>query len=327
MIISKTPVRLSFFGGGTDYTQYLDEGYEGIVVGGAINKYSYITCRNLPPFHPHTTYLSYSEIERLKDNKDIQHKVIKAVVDYFRIVDGIELCHLADIPSKTGTGSSSAFLVGMINAIATLCGKNYDYVALANTAIHIEQDVLQDTVGLQDSIWAALGGINIIKFGPDRYWHTQTLNLNREDIAHFESNLLLFFSGISRTSSQVASSYVPTLKTQQEQQKRMIELTYKGIETLKQRDFLRLGKLLHESWMIKRSLSPNISNPYLDNLYQVALDNGAVGGKITGSGGGGSLLLVVPPTKRKQVVNSLHHLVQIPFKFSMHGSQIILNNT
>lgn len=324
MHIVRSPVRISFLGGGTDYPAYLNEGNDGAVIGTAINKYSYITFRDLPPFHPHKTYLSYSETERVQNNHDIKHNVIKKVFEFFKIEEGIECIHFCDIPSKSGTGSSSSFLVSLIHAVAKSRSMHLSAQRLAEIAIEIEQDYLKDCVGLQDSVFAAYGNLNFIRFSKNRKFSVYPIELSDSEIAILESHLLLFFTGIERISSNIAKTYVPSLNKFVDQQKQMVELAENAYEIIVGGDYLKLGKLMHKSWMIKRGLSPNVSNEFIDKAYNQAISAGAEGGKICGSGGGGCLLLVCPPGKRKCIKNKLTKLMEIPFKISKEGSSSVL---
>lgn len=315
------------FGGGTDYPSYLNEGNRGIVVGGSINVYSYIACRYFPQFHPYKFNLVYSQTEHVNSVDEIQHRVIKAVLEYFKIKDGVEILHWCDVPSKTGTGSSSAFLVGLINAIACLAGSKIDVVELAHVAVHIEQDILQETVGLQDSLWATYGGLKTIHFNKNRRWIIQSLSLNETEKRALESHMLLFFTGIHRVSSDVAASYIPSLKEKIKQQNQLVDVAEQSIEVIESKNFINLGKLLHESWLVKRSLSTNISTPRIDELYTKALSLGALGGKLCGAGSGGSLLIFCHPEKRECIIKGMSEekLLHIPFSFSNDGSKVILN--
>ena len=323
MIITRTPVRISLFGGGTDYPTWLNAGNTGIVFGGAINKYSYITCRYLPPFNDYYSYLSYSKVETVKANGLIEHNVIRETLSYFNVDEGIEIAHLADIPSKTGTGSSSTFLVGLINAICTLKGDEVADNELARLAIDIEQNYLKESVGYQDSMWAAFGGFNTITFEGNKF----SIYRNKgKAIRDLEKNLMLFFTGIRRRSSDVASTYVPSLAQKEYQQKRTIELTNEAINYFNERKFDKIGELLDTAWSIKKSISSNISNGTIDAIYDRAKRAGALGGKVTGAGGGGSLILYVPKEKQKSVAEELSDLIRIPFKFTDKGSEVILKN-
>lgn len=325
MIITKTPIRLSLFGGGTDYLSYLHDGNPGAVLGTTIDKYIYIACRYLPPFFEYKTQLQYSIVERVKDNADIQHRAIKGVLDYLGITDGIDLVNMADIPAKSGVGSSSAFLVGLINNLTNLKNRKLSKQELYESSVYMEQKVLKENVGLQDSAWAAYGGFNIIKFH-DKKTQVFPLKLTKPLLEELQNNILLYYTGINRIASDVAGKYIHTLGSKKEQQRSIYNLVYQAGNALIDENIDRIGELLHQGWIAKKSISPFISSKEVDDIYEIALKAGALGGKLIGAGGGGCVLFYVPREKRSAVRTALSSLVEIPFRFEQNGSEIIFNS-
>lgn len=325
MIISKSPVRVSLLGGGSDHPNFIKANGYGMCVGGAINQYSYLTCRYLPQFFHYKTYLSYSEIEKVQDNSEIKHRIINAIFKFFNLSEGIELTHLADLPSQTGTGSSSTFLVGLINVCSTLKGNILTPDQLAKTAIYIEQSVLKESVGYQDSCFAALGGFQILTFDNDRIFKAESLLFTESEKIALESHLMLFYSGIQRSAHHVTSSYVEHLTGKKmDDQKRILELAHKGVDLIRSRNFDRLGPLLTASWSIKRELSHLVSTDAIDRMYNKAMQAGALGAKLGGAGGGGCLICVVKPHERDNMRRALSDYLEIPLSFSQTGSKIIV---
>lgn len=323
MIISRTPFRISFFGGGTDYPAWYRM-HGGAVIAGSIDKYCYLTCRYLPPFFEHRFRVVYSKIEDCQSVDEIAHPVVREVLRYSGITRGVEIHHDGDLPARSGMGSSSAFTVGLLHALYALKGCVLSKHQLARESIHIEQDILQETVGSQDQILAAHGGLNHIVFQPNGDISVRPLTLPRQRIEELNSHLMLFYTGLKRTASNIAASYVNDIDARKRQLRIMKELVEESIEILNAGgDIKRFGDLLQESWKFKRSLSSKVSNPQVDGIYEAALAAGAIGGKLTGAGGGGFLLLFVPPPKQKQVRKCLSNLIHVPFKFESSGSQII----
>ena len=323
MVITKTPFRVSFFGGGTDYPVWFEK-HGGAVLSTTIDKYCYITIRHLPPFFEHKHRIIYSIIESVKSIHEIQHPVVRAVLDKFKIDTGVEIHHDADLPARTGLGSSSSFTVGILNSLYALCGKAASPQKLAEEAIHIERDVLKETVGSQDQIAVAYGGLNKIAFNNDHTYKIDPIPLKKERVHLLESHLMLVFSGITRIASKVASEKVSNIPTKEKELIRLQEMVDKAIDIINcDREITEFGELLNESWEIKRSLSKQVSNDHIDSIYANALKSGALGGKILGAGGGGFILLFVPPEKRENVRRSLNGSLEVDFKFESNGSQII----
>ena len=323
MIISRTPFRISFFGGGTDYPDwYLKHG--GSVLATAIDKYCYISCRYLPPFFEHRIRVVYSKIENCQDLEQIQHPSVRETIRFLNIKRGLEIHHDGDLPARSGMGSSSSFTVGLLNALYALQGKMASKKQLAYNSIHIEQNMIQETVGSQDQVSAAYGKLNKISFFESGEIEVQPLTLTKERIADLDCHLMLFYTGIIRTASDLAKSYVNSIKEKEDLLKRMHEMVDEGVSILHGNDpIYRFGELLHEAWNAKRGLSSEVSNNMVDEIYARARSNGAIGGKITGAGGGGFLLLFVPPPAQDRVREALGNLIHVPFRFESKGSQII----
>lgn len=323
MIISRTPFRISFFGGGTDYPAWYRT-HGGAVLATTINKYCYLTCRYLPPFFEHRIRVVYSRIENCQTIEEVGHPAVREVLRFLGIERGVEIHHDGDLPARSGLGSSSAFTVGLLHALYALKGHIPNRRELAMESIYIEQERLKESVGSQDQILAAYGGFNQISFLPSGEFSVKPMTLPSERIRELNTHLMLFFTGIKRTASDVAQSYVRDLENKEEQMRAMCEMVSEGISILNGReDITRFGKLLDESWQAKRSLSSKVSSSYVEELYDQARTAGAIGGKLIGAGGGGFMLLFVPPSYQKTVRETLGKLISVPFRFEFAGSQII----
>jgi D-glycero-alpha-D-manno-heptose-7-phosphate kinase len=323
MIISRTPYRISFFGGGTDYPAwYRRDG--GAVLATTINKYCYITCRHLPPFFEHRFRIVYSRSEEVMTVDEIAHPAVREVLRHLGVHQGVEIHHDGDLPARSGLGSSSAFTVGLLHALFALTGHIPDKWQLARDSIHIEHERLKETVGCQDQVLAAHGGFNHIVFRPDGDISVRPMTLARERLADLNAHLMLFFTGIKRTASQVAQSYMGDFAPIERQLVLMREMVDEGIAILNSgEDLSRFGRLLHESWTAKRSLGGRVSNPHVEAIYEEARTTGALGGKLVGAGGGGFMLLFVRPEDQPRVRARLGTLLRVPFLFEQRGSQII----
>lgn len=323
MIISRTPFRISFFGGGTDYPSwYLKNG--GQVLSTTIDKYCYLTLRYLPPFFEHNYRVVYSKMESVKKIKDIQHPIVRETLRYLKFNQNVEIHHDGDLPARSGMGSSSSFAVGLLNALHALNGKMCSKVDLATQAIHIERNLVGDIVGSQDQTAAAYGGLNKIIFQKNGQIEVQPIIIQRDRIKELNDNLMLFFTGISRTASNIAKSYTVDLKDKEDCLFRMNEIVDEGVKIFSSDcDLNAFGELMNFNWEAKKTISEQISNSYIDKYYQRAVDAGALGGKITGAGGGGFLLFFVPKEFQAGVREALCDLLHIPFQFEFNGSQII----
>jgi D-glycero-alpha-D-manno-heptose-7-phosphate kinase len=323
MIISRTPFRISFLGGGTDYPAwYLKHG--GSVVAATIDKYCYLTCRYLPPFFEHRIRVVYAKTELCQFVDDIQHPAVREVLRFLNVSRGVEIHHDGDLPARSGMGSSSAFSVGLLNALHALGGRLPSKHQLATEGIYIEQEALKETVGSQDQVLVAYGGLNQISFHPSGDIVVHPITISRERLRQFNDHLMLFYTGLVRTASDVARTYVGDLEAHKRQMRILKDLVDEGLGLLNSnRDLTGFGELLNESWQVKRSLSARVSNPAVEQMYERAISSGAIGGKLLGAGGGGFLLLFVPPEHQKRVREELGNLLHVPFRFEFSGSQII----
>jgi D-glycero-alpha-D-manno-heptose-7-phosphate kinase len=323
MIISRTPFRISFFGGGTDYPSWYRK-HGGAVLATTIDKYYYLTCRYLPPFFEHRIRVVYSKVENCQTVDEISHPAVREVLRYLNVDRGVEIHHDGDLPARSGMGSSSSFTVGLLHALYALKGQMPNKHQLAQESIYIEQEILKETVGSQDQVSAAYGGFNIIEFPPSGDISIRPMTLAQERIEELNSHLMLFYTGIIRTASNVAESYVNDIEARSLQLRRMNDLLEESITVLsKDKNISDFGELLHEAWQVKRSLSKEVSNPNVDEMYNQAVSAGALGGKLTGAGGGGFMLLFVPQEKQMKVREKLKGLIYVPFKFEFSGSQIV----
>ena len=323
MIVSRTPFRLSFFGGGTDYPAWF-RNHGGTVLSTTINKYCYLTVRYLPPFFEHRIRVVYSKIEACQTIEEIAHPAVRETLRFLEWQRGVEIHHDGDLPAGSGMGSSSAFTVGLLHALHALQGRMPGKRNLAEQSIHIEQELIRESVGSQDQVSAAYGGFNQITFLPDGGFTVTPITVGRQRLTELNSSLMLFYTGVRRMSSDVAGSYVNGLEERRRQLRIARDLVDEGIAILaSDRDLRQFGELLHEAWEAKSSLGPLVSNPHIDEMYGAARKAGAVGGKLTGAGGGGFLLLYVPYEHHDAVREALSQYICVPFRFDFSGSQII----
>lgn len=323
MIITRTPYRISFFGGGTDYPAWYRE-HGGAVLATAIDKYCYLSCRYLPPFFEHRIRVVYSKIENCNSLDEIEHPSVRETLRHLDIQRGIEIHHDGDLPARSGMGSSSAFTVGLLNAVYALQGRMASKHQLAMESIHLEQDVLQETVGSQDQVTAAYGGFNHISFHQSGEISVRPMILTPDRQKDLRSHLMLFYTGIKRTAAQVADTYVPTIQDKKRQLRILRDMVEEAVEILAGPEDIRaFGDLLHEGWQAKRAMSDQVSSEEIDDIYERARAAGALGGKITGAGGGGFLLLFAPPRHHNHIREKLEGLLHVPFNFDTGGSQVI----
>lgn len=325
MVITKTPYRVSFFGGGTDLNQWFKEN-GGAVISTTIDKYCYISCRYLPKFFNHNYRFVYAQIEDILEIKDIKHPAIKGLLKFLNWNQGIELHHDGDLPARSGLGSSSSFTVGMLNALYALQGRHISKNELAKQAIFIEQKILNENVGCQDQIAAAYGGFNKIEFYGEDTFKVSPIIISSERVNKLEDNLLLFFTGISRFASEIEKSKIVNFNSKKHELKKMHEMVDFSIDILvdKKKNIDDFGLLLNEGWNYKKSLSNLVSNNEVDEIYNIALKSGAYGGKLLGAGGGGFILFYAPKEKHQEIINKLKHLIRVPFKFENLGSTVAL---
>ena len=325
MIITKTPYRVSFFGGGTDFPLWF-RGHGGRVISTSINKYCYITCRRKPAFFPHKHRFVYSEIEDVNDISATRHPAIKGVLEWMDWTDGLEIHHDGDLPARSGLGSSSAFTVGLLQAMHRLKNKTLSANELAKQAIHVEQKVINEVVGCQDQIAVAYGGFNRIDFNPDETFSVAPISIDASRLGDLQNHLLLFFTGFSRFASDIESSKLVNFSQKSDSLKRMMDMVIEAEDLLKNnnRDLQQFGWMLQEAWEYKKSLSSNVSTSAIDEIYSRAIAAGALGGKILGAGGGGFILFFVPPEKQSAVRSSLAELIEVPFLFEQEGCSVVL---
>jgi D-glycero-alpha-D-manno-heptose-7-phosphate kinase len=325
MVITSTPLRISFFGGGTDYPVWYRE-HGGAVLATAINKCCYITSRRLPPFFEYHSRISYSKVENVRRNDAIEHPSVRACLQLLGISEGVEIHHVADLPARTGLGTSSAFTVGLLLGLYALQDKMRSKQDLAVDAIRVERDLLQEAVGAQDQVSAAYGGFNRVNFHSDDSIEVKRVVTNASRMAELEQHLALYFTGFARTASEIASEQVRLTPQKTQELRAMMQLVDEGesIMSSPARPIEEFGRLLHESWQIKRTLTQKITNPSIDEIYEAGLSAGALGGKLLGAGGGGFMLFFVPPERRQALRERLKKLLCIPFGFSNKGSHVVV---
>ena len=327
MIISRTPYRISFFGGGTDYpVWYRQQG--GAVLATTIDKYCYIFCRYLPPFFENKSRIVYSKVENVQDNSEIEHPAVRGTLAHMEIAEGVEIQHHGDLPARSGLGSSSSFTVGLLHALFALKGKMPAKTELAAKAIHVEQQVLNEHVGCQDQVLAAHGGFLRVEFPADAegdVFRVSPIIVTQSRLRELQEHLLLYFTGLSRIASHVAKEQIERANDNHKALTVMRQMVGEATTMVTgTRPLQEFGELLHESWMLKRSLSPNVSSPFIDEIYEAARSAGAIGGKLLGAGGGGFVLLFAKPEDQPRIRERLKSLLRVPFRFEKSGSQIIL---
>lgn len=325
MIISKTPHRISFFGGGTDYPEYyLNHG--GKCLGVAINKYSYLNVRKLPPFFEHKHRIVYSKQENANTLDEIIHPSVRETLKYLSVDYGVSIHHDGDIPARSGMGSSSAFTVGLLNSMYALEGKRVSKNELAREAIHIEQNLIKENVGSQDQTFAAYGGLNIINFLQNGEISVSPIIMKQDRLKEFQDSIMLFFSGLSRNASEVVEEQVKKTNVNVPNLNKMKDLVDEAYEILTSldRSLKEFGELLNYTWELKKSLSSKVTNDSIDSMYKKAIDAGAIGGKLLGAGGGGFMAFYVEKNNQQRVIEALDGYLHIPFNFDFDGSKIIV---
>ena len=327
MIITRTPFRISFFGGGTDYPVWYREN-GGRVISTTIDKYCYVTLRELPPFFKYKYLLRYFEREEVNTIDEIKHPSIRECLKYLDMSKSIELVHHADLPAQSGLGSSSTFTVGLLMAGYALNNQMRTKSQLAHDAIEIEQRRIGEAVGSQDQTAAAFGGFNRINFGGNRELEVTPLTISTEKIINLQDHLMLFFTGFSRNASDIAQKQIEITSSKTKELDIMVELCKEAEELLvsSENGFLEWGELLNEQWKIKKSMTNLITNSKIDNMYEKGIRSGALGGKLLGAGGGGFMLFFVPPEKHEQLKANLHNILHVPFRFDFSGCQIVYHS-
>jgi D-glycero-alpha-D-manno-heptose-7-phosphate kinase len=325
VIISRTPYRISFFGGGSDYPEWYKE-HGGAVLGTTINKYCYISIRNLPPFFEHRHRIVYSRIELTRSIEEIEHPAVRAVLSEYPVNGGLEIQHHGDLPARSGMGSSSAFTVGLLNAVRAFQGEISYPQWLAGEAIRIEQQVIGEKVGSQDQVWAAHGGTNLVSFHPDGRIDVAPVIISPERRVELESHLLLFFTGFARTADLIAAQKIPNLKQRAQQLRSMIQMVPEASAILQNpRTPLRnLGAMFGEAWRLKKELADCIATLEVERIYRAAIDAGALGGKLLGAGGGGFMLIFAEPSAHDRIREALRNLVEVSFQTGSPGSTIVV---
>ena len=325
MIVSKTPYRISFFGGGTDYPSWFKEN-TGKILSTTIDKYVYLSLRDLGPYFDYKHRIIWSKVENVNNAKFIKHNVVREMLEYFKIKNGVEIHYQGDLPARSGMGSSSSFVVGLMNAFLIKKKMKLSKMDLAKKSIMFEHKILEEIVGIQDQISASFGGFNKIDIKRNGTFGVKKIKINK-NVNKLDKNLILLFTGIHRTANEIAGQYVSKLNKDKIIEMKEINFQVEEAEQLLIKNkFDDFGRLLNEGWKLKRSLSKVISNKKIDNLYEFSMNNGALGGKLLGAGGGGFMLLYVPYHKQKKFFKKIKHVINVPFNFSEENSQIILNN-
>ena len=327
MIIVRTPFRISLFGGGTDYPDWYYENV-GKTINFCINKYCYISARDLPPFFGYTWRLRYFITEEVSSINEIKHPSIKECLKYFNVQKGLEIVHQGDLPSRSGLGSSSAFTVGMIKAISGIQGKIITKKNLALTAIDIEQNKIGEAVGSQDQVATSYGGFNYTEFSEKNEFTVYPIKLNNEKLNELQKYFLLCFTGIVRNAQDVAASQIKSTRVLDKNLNDILAICDEGYNCLSNNsNFLsEIGRLLDEQWKIKRQLTKLISNNYIDEIYEIGKKNGAIGGKLLGAGGGGFMLFLAAPSDHNRIKKALSKKMFVPFEFDFDGSKIIYHS-
>lgn len=322
MIITRTPFRMSFFGGGTDLSGFFNE-HGGAVISTTFDKYCYVTVRHLPAFFDYKTHLTYSKTEYVNSYEEIQHPAIREAMKHMGM-HNIRLTYESDLPARTGLGTSSSFAVGMIEAFYALNGKYADKRKLADDAIFLERELCKEAGGIQDQIAASFGGLNRIDFSKDGYT-VRPIVISRARKEKLNNNLMLFFTGFSRFSSDIQKGTEKSMKDKTKELLEMYSLVDKAEKVLTDEscDLDEFGRLLDYTWKLKRGISSGISTGSIDEQYEKAMKAGALGGKLLGAGGGGFLLFYVPQEKQAAVKKALENQMYVPFKFENEGTRII----
>jgi len=325
MIITRTPFRISLFGGGTDHPTWFNQ-HGGEVVGFAINKYCYISLRYLPPFFDHRYRIIWSKVESVNAVDEIQHPSVRGILQHLRMSDGLEIHHDADLPARSGIGSSSSFTVGLLSALYALRRRFIDASDLAREAIFVEQQVLKESVGCQDQVWAAFGGMNNIRFDPSGTFSVKPLIMPSERQRELMRSVLMVFTGLTRYSSDFAASQIRNIPKRAPQLTNLQKLASEGARVLQDSSvpLADVGRLLHDGWVLKRELSEDVSSGHIDAIYEQARGAGAWGGKILGAGGGGFMLLLADPADHAQIRSRLGGLVTVPVDVDVEGSKVIV---
>ena len=314
---------MSFFGGGTDYEAWYRH-HGGAFLSATLNKYCYVMCRKLPPFFEVRGRISWSKIENVNEIREIENPVVRECLRFLEIEPDLDIHYHGDLPARSGLGSSSAFTVGLLHALHALRNEFVTKRVLANEAITVERELIGDTVGVQDQTAVAYGGLNYCLIDQQGNVVVRPVITSPNRIREFEQHLMLFFTGLSRHAGAVAATKVKSFAERELQMTRIRQLTDRGLEALQGTgDIAELGRLLHETWQMKRQLSSAVSTDAIDEAYEAARNAGAIGGKLMGAGGGGFLMIFAPPDRHRRVIEALGKLLYVPVEFETQGSQVI----
>ena len=324
MIISRTPLRISFFGGGTDYPVWYEKN-GGMTLSTTINKYAYITVRELPPFFKFKHRIQYYLKEEVNSLEKIKHPVVREALKFLDVKKGIEMVHNADLPARSGLGSSSTFTVGFLNALYAMKNRMVTKRELALNAINLEQNIIGEAVGSQDQTIASFGGFNLIQFDKTKTFQVHEMLVSESRLQSLQDNLLLCFTGFARTAELIAKLQIESTLDKEKELIRMNEITNEAKKIIinEKTSIDEFGKLLNEQWSIKKNLTNYISNKAIDNIYNAAMNAGALGGKLLGAGGGGFMLFYAKKKNHKKIKDSLKKKLFVPFRFEKTGSNII----
>lgn len=323
MLVTRTPFRMSFFGGGTDYYEYFSQ-YGGSVLSTTIDKYCYVTIRRLPELFDYKNQFTYSKIERFNEPDEVKHPLVREVLKYIP-TDRIQIAYDADLPACSGIGSSSAFAVGLIQGLRAMHDEYPDKITLAKQAIHLERELCDEAGGVQDQIAAAVGGFNRIDFSAEGY-KINPVAVSEERLEQFRENLLMMFTGFTHFSGQIAIQQKENISSKIGELHEMKSLVDVSEGILTKGDLDDFGRLLDYTWKLKRTLSESITNPQIDEMYRRAKENGALGGKLLGAGGGGFMLLYVPQENREKLMKNMGELNFVPVNFENSGTKILYKN-
>tara|TARA_A100001011_G_scaffold393805_1_gene484626 strand:- start:3346 stop:4326 length:981 start_codon:yes stop_codon:yes gene_type:complete len=324
MIITKTPYRISFFGGGSDYPEWFNK-YYGEVISSTINKYLYISCRELPHFFKHKYRIVYSAIENVNHVTKIKHNAVKQLLIHLKFKKGLEIHYDGDLPSRSGMGSSSCFVVGLLNALTQMENQKLTKKQLANKSIFLERNVMLENVGYQDQIAASYGGFNNIKFRKD-FFSVNKISCSKNFEKKINENFYLVYTGKARTAEKIVKTFVNKLNTKKKENiKKILDYVNQAKKIIKKGDIDDFGYLLNETWHQKRELSSNITNNKIDHIYDRGIKCGAFGGKLLGAGGGGFVLFYVNIHNKDKFLKGLGDNVIVPIKLSSNGSEVIFN--
>ena len=324
MIITKTPYRISFFGGGSDYPSWYKKN-GGAVLSSTIDKYIYISCRFSPSYFKHKYRIVWRKIENVQKINEINHRAVRELLKHLNIKPGLEIHYYGDLPARSGMGSSSSFTVGLMNALCRINKTKLTKSKLANKSIYFEQRIMKEVVGSQDQTSASFGGFNKIIFNKNNSINVKKIP-SKKNIKRLNENLLLIYTGINRTAHKIANQYVNKLTTvKKDHIRRILDYVEEGEKILHSGEIDDFGRLLNDAWMEKKALSSLITNSKINEIYDHAMKNGALGGKLLGAGGGGFLLMYMDKNKRKNFFKKNKKLINVPFRFTGAGSEIIFD--